>query len=144
MSSYFVSFQDTLVSPYPLVVSLLAIGIAIVYLLLQDKGLPPGPTGLPYIGYWFFSNDKPLYKELAELGKKYGDVFSFRYFGHVYINLGSIKAIREVHVTKSDYFAARMADFSILTQTFGDGIVLMIFSMILFYIFLCCYASYMN
>ncbi|GBO38483.1 hypothetical protein AVEN_181903-1, partial [Araneus ventricosus] len=75
--------------------------ITIVYFIFKNKGLPPGPTGLPYFGYWPFIRNADLHLQLDAFKKKYGDIFSFTCTGRLYINLGSHKAVREACVTKS-------------------------------------------
>ncbi|GFS86832.1 cytochrome P450 2B11 [Nephila pilipes] len=55
--------------------------------------------------------------------EKYGDVTSFTSTGRLYINLGSIKALREAHITKSECFGERISDFSVLGYLFSDAVV---------------------
>ncbi|NP_001310108.1 cytochrome P450 2J6-like [Tetranychus urticae] len=66
--------------------------------------LPPGPWGLPIVGYLPFIK-KDAYIQMTELGKKYGPVFSFKggQFDVVVINDG--KAIEEAF--KNDHLLAR-------------------------------------
>ncbi|KAG8182768.1 hypothetical protein JTE90_023404 [Oedothorax gibbosus] len=45
-------------------------------LWIQSRNYPPGPFGLPLLGYWPFLGKYPN-KTLCELSKKYGDIFSF-------------------------------------------------------------------
>ncbi|GFU80167.1 transposable element Tcb1 transposase [Trichonephila clavipes] len=75
--------------------------------------LPPGPYGLPYFGYWPFIKNVNFHLDLHKMKEKYGDIFSFTSTGRLYIRLGTIKAVREAHITKSDCFEDRMSDFNL-------------------------------
>ena len=58
-----------------LIYSVLVIVISTAYWYLSiPKHIPPGPIGLPIIGYLPFLDKKP-YKTFAQLGKRYGKVF---------------------------------------------------------------------
>ncbi|GBL92961.1 hypothetical protein AVEN_241103-1 [Araneus ventricosus] len=108
-------------SPLSLGISLAALLITIAYLALRDKDLPPGPIGLPYFGYWAFMNNANGHLKLDALKKKYGDITSFTYTGRLFINLGSIKAVREAAITKADYFGERMTGYNLMVLLFQDG-----------------------
>ena len=41
----------------------------------QRRRLPPGPTGLPLVGYLPFLSKEP-HKDIAKLSDKYGNVFT--------------------------------------------------------------------
>lgn len=112
----------TNISPVSLVLAVVFILVAIVYYNLKNRELPPGPVGLPYIGYWPFFNNQTCNKHMVDLKKKYGDVFSFTSVGRLYINLGSFKAIREAHINKADCFGGRYKDFNLLSYVFEDGV----------------------
>ncbi|GBM69816.1 hypothetical protein AVEN_242351-1 [Araneus ventricosus] len=109
------------VSPTSLLLASLIVLITIVIFVLKRRNLPPGPTGLPYVGYFPFLSNENIAVKLDELKKKYGDVFSFTITGRLFINLGSIKAVREAHVTKSDCFGGRLPDSSLLEIFFENG-----------------------
>ena len=42
---------------------------------VSRKRLPPGPTGLPFVGYIPFLG-RAAHKQIAELSRKYGNVFT--------------------------------------------------------------------
>ena len=42
---------------------------------LQKKRLPPGPTGLPFVGYTPFLGKAP-HRSITKLGEKYGNIFT--------------------------------------------------------------------
>ncbi|XP_077538394.1 cytochrome P450 2J1-like [Haemaphysalis longicornis] len=72
-----------------------------------DSDLPPGPQGLPLIGYSL--GLKPL-EQLDALAEEYGPVFMFRLLGKDYVHLGSYSAIREAYVKLGDCFVGRPRD----------------------------------
>ncbi|PRD29383.1 UNVERIFIED_CONTAM: Cyp18a1 [Trichonephila clavipes] len=71
----------------------------IVYLIGRlikriTSNFPPGPTGLPILGYLpFLSED--IHLDLIELGKKYGDVFSLPLGSQNFVILHGADAIKE-------------------------------------------------
>ncbi|CAL1263850.1 unnamed protein product [Larinioides sclopetarius] len=109
-------------SPLTLLISLAVLLLLIAYFTTRDKNLPPGPVGLPYFGYWPFMNNSNCHLKLHELRKKHGDVFSFKCTGRLFINLGSLKAVREALLTKSEYFGDRVMDYNLMTHLFRDGV----------------------
>ncbi|GFU80177.1 cytochrome P450 2B11 [Trichonephila clavipes] len=108
--------------PAAITVALVVILITLIY-IISRKGVPPGPIGLPYLGIWPFMNNENMHLKLHKMKEKYGDVFSFTSTGRLYINLGSIKALREAHITKSECFGERLEDFSMLGYFFRDAVV---------------------
>ncbi|XP_015919937.1 cytochrome P450 2F2 [Parasteatoda tepidariorum] len=58
------------------------------------RKLPPGPYGLPILGYAPFMTKKP-YLKFIELSKKYGDIFSINLGYRRWIILNSSEAIKE-------------------------------------------------
>ncbi|XP_015921254.2 cytochrome P450 2J1 [Parasteatoda tepidariorum] len=90
--------------------ALVAVLLTTLYYILKKRGLPPGPTGLPFFGYYPFLDDDKIHHQLQNLGKKYGNVFSFTATGTLYINLGSAASIREALVTKSECFQHRLEE----------------------------------
>lgn len=55
----------------------------VVWVYLDRRGKPPGPLGLPLIGYLPFMDPKKPYETLLKLAEKYGPVFSLQ-MGQVY------------------------------------------------------------
>nr|XP_042906022.1 cytochrome P450 2H1 isoform X1 [Parasteatoda tepidariorum] len=95
--------------------------VTVLYYVFRTRGLPPGPIGLPFLGYSPFLKPQTCHLVLEDLQKKYGDLFCFRFAGMLYINMGSLKAIREIHISRAECFE-RISDFSLLSYLFGDGV----------------------
>ncbi|GBM77227.1 Cytochrome P450 2J3 [Araneus ventricosus] len=111
------------VSPVSLAAALAALFLTVAYLALKSRGLPPGPVGLPYFGYWPFININDFHLKLDEMKKKYGDILSFTCTGRLYINLGSIKVTREALITKAECFGDRMSGYSFMGHIFKNGLI---------------------
>lgn len=105
-----------IISPISAATATIVILLSIVYYFMKNRDILPGPKGFPYFGLYPVLTDEKCHLQLQEIGKKYGDLYSFTFLGNLFINLGSAKAIREVHINKSDCFAGRFTDFSILTH----------------------------
>lgn len=72
----------------------------------RPKNLPPGPFGLPLVGYFPFLGKYP-YVTLANVGRKYGSVYTLP-LGHKYaIILNDWTAIKESLVQQSEIFSGR-------------------------------------
>lgn len=102
-------------------ISFIILILSIVYFVVRDASVPPGPVGLPYFGYWPFMNNNNCHLKLHALRKKYGEIFSFMSTGRLYMNLGSIKAVREALINKSECFGERIMDYNLMTSLFQDG-----------------------
>lgn len=98
--------------------------LSIIYYLMKNRNIVPGPRGLPYFGLFPFLKDDTCHLQLEEIGRKYGDLYSFTFLGNLIINLGSAKAIRECHMNKSDCFAGRFTEFNLLTYILEDGVAM--------------------
>lgn len=99
----------------------------VVILLLRNvKSYPPGPMGLPFIGYLpFLSEDVHL--DFIQLGKKYGDVFSIRLGFQNVVVLHGGEAIRE-SLLKSEFLGrppyGTLQFINPLTAFFGDNMAI--------------------
>jgi len=60
----------------------------------KNKKLPPGPVGVPVLGYLPFLDVDHLGKSFKSLGKKFGDVFSLRVGTEMAVVLNSYEAIK--------------------------------------------------
>ncbi|GBN15742.1 Cytochrome P450 18a1 [Araneus ventricosus] len=115
-----VNLISSIVATLPTALALLL--VTTLYFVFKNKGLPPGPIGLPYFGYWPFIKDADCASKLEALKKKYGDIFSFTCTGRLYINLGSLKSVREACITKSEFFGDRVSGYNIVNRFFKDGV----------------------
>ncbi|KAF8764663.1 cytochrome P450 2J1-like [Argiope bruennichi] len=125
MQASFLSSIVATVAPASLATALAFFLIIIVYFIFKNKGLPPGPVGLPYFGYWPFITDSNCTSKLEGFKKKYGDIFSFTCTGRLYINLGSFKAVREACLNKSEFFGNRVSGYNVVNRFFKDGVIVM-------------------
>ncbi|GFY49067.1 cytochrome P450 2E1 [Trichonephila inaurata madagascariensis] len=83
--------------------------------------LPPGPSGLPFLGYYPFLSSEPE-KDYTRMGKIYGDIFSFRSLGgNLIVVVNSAKLIKEVLVKRADEFQGRPQSYS-LDSWFTGGL----------------------
>ena len=69
--------------------------------LQQNQCLPPGPVGIPILGYLPFLNVFQLGESFSKLGEKFGDVFSLRVGTELAVVLNSYDAIKKAF-TKPD------------------------------------------
>lgn len=96
----------------PLILTLLFICIlwlSMVYWKINHN-LPPGPFGLPGVGYYPFLSEKH-FLDFARLAKRYGAVFSFRTTGNkLIVVLNGIEAIKDVMLKRSEEFIGRPMD----------------------------------
>ncbi|XP_054723382.1 cytochrome P450 2B4-like [Uloborus diversus] len=116
------NIEEILFALSPLHVSIIVVLFTIIYYVLKNRNLPPGPVGVPYLGMWPFLGHYTGHIKLDEMKKKYGDVFSFTVTGQLYINLGTVKVLREAHVSKSDCFTLRPVVFSLMKHAFDGGL----------------------
>ncbi|CAG2191909.1 CYP1A1 [Mytilus edulis] len=87
------------------------IAIGVYRRRIRSKDQPPGPWGLPFVGYLpFFSKNPP--RKCTQLAKTYGDIFCIRLGSWPTIVLNSKAAIREALVEQSDTFSDRPDFFS--------------------------------
>ncbi|XP_035210620.1 cytochrome P450 2F5-like isoform X2 [Stegodyphus dumicola] len=109
-------------SPVSVAIAIVIVFLGIILYYNRDRNLPPGPTGIPILGIYPFLSNEKCHLELDEYGKKYGSLYSFRVAEQLYVNLGSPKLIREVHVTKSEIFSNRHNEFNIFAYVLDEGV----------------------
>ncbi|KAL8563346.1 hypothetical protein ACOMHN_042044 [Nucella lapillus] len=97
----------TLASSLKAVVAVFVVTLLMVRLWQRKRyHLPPGPWGLPIVGYLPFFGPKP-HITFNQLRKKYGDVISIRMGSLPAIVINGSDTIKEALVTKRDDFAGR-------------------------------------
>ncbi|GBN61637.1 Cytochrome P450 2C39, partial [Araneus ventricosus] len=106
----------------PLLIS--AFALVLTWLALEwwrkNSKLPPGPWGLPILGYWPFISK--THTQFFEMSKKYGNVFCFRTVGGRLITiLSGHKTIKEVLVNRAEEFIGRPHGMNIVSWI-SDGI----------------------
>lgn len=90
----------------------IALSFVAYWYLTIPTGIPPGPMGLPLLGYLPFLGDKP-YLKFTELSKKYGPVFSFYLGSRLVVVLNDFSSIREAFVKQADNFSGRPIGFNL-------------------------------
>lgn len=100
---------------------ILIILLCIIYYFVFCYDLPPGPWGIPLLGFWPFLKLEDGHLQLKEFREKYGEIFSLTVTGNLFISLSSMKAIKETLLNKSDCFEDRFTQYSLLTLSFGGG-----------------------
>ncbi|GAB6027946.1 Cytochrome P450 2 sub R member 1 [Chamberlinius hualienensis] len=79
--------------------------------------LPPGPWGIPIVGYLPWLSNK-AYLDFIEIGKKYGGLFSIKLGNETVVVLNDWPTIKACLVDKSKTFSGR--PFNIMVNTFGN------------------------
>lgn len=93
------------------VLSGLAIALLIYWIFKQILGgdgrrCPPGPYGVPFLGYLPFLGEQP-HLVLTKLGSKYGSIFSIGMGTHLGVVLHDWKSIKAALVDQSEVFSGR-------------------------------------
>lgn len=121
--SWYLSFTEDFVKDPTSLLFTLLVGL-IVYCslssLIKSRKHPPGPWGLPIVGYAPFMTTTPHIK-LSKLSKKYGNVIMVRIMGDPIIHLNDYEVTREAFVEKGDVFGGKPQDFSFF-QWITDGL----------------------
>ena len=85
-----------------------------------SRSLPPGPNGLPFVGYLPYIR-REFHEELTHLSKKHGSVFSLRLGSELIVVLSDHRVIREAF--RREEFACRPDnDFMKLLDGYGTFI----------------------
>lgn len=84
----------------------------------MSRSLPPGPNGLPFVGYLPYIR-RDFHEELTALSKKHGSVFSLRLGSELIVVLSDHRVIREAF--RREEFACRPDnDFMKLLDGYGQ------------------------
>ncbi|XP_013776427.1 cytochrome P450 2J6-like [Limulus polyphemus] len=84
------------------------------WMVTRIRNFPPGPIGLPVVGYLPFLKGKQTYLHITDLGKKYGNVFSLRLGSRYVVVLNDFKAVKEA--LSKDAFLGRPPDIQFRTS----------------------------
>ncbi|GAB6027679.1 Cytochrome P450 2 sub R member 1 [Chamberlinius hualienensis] len=111
------------------ITAIIAIGLKKLFdLVIQIRQLPPGPWGLPFIGYLPWTSHE-AYTTFVELGKKYGGLFSVTLGGDTMVILNDWPTIKATLVDNSKLFSGRPNTFMFKASidrkniAFSDGAV---------------------
>ncbi|XP_013774211.1 cytochrome P450 2U1-like [Limulus polyphemus] len=92
---------------FPIFIITVVVGLLILHLLKsRPTNIPPGPVGLPFVGYLPFLGSEP-HLTLRNLAEKYGDILSFSICGKTVVYLNNYEVIREAFLKRGDEFAGR-------------------------------------
>eukprot|EP01103_Thecamoeba_quadrilineata_P013919 TRINITY_DN4001_c0_g1_i1.p1 TRINITY_DN4001_c0_g1~~TRINITY_DN4001_c0_g1_i1.p1 ORF type:complete len:508 (-),score=86.24 TRINITY_DN4001_c0_g1_i1:68-1591(-) len=106
-----------------LVLIIFALVTKLVWNLLNGRKLPPGPWGLPFLGYGPFLTRTP-YVKFCEIAQSYGPVFQLTLLGRTVIVLNGYDAIEEALIKQGPNFAGRPTEFSLGGYLFDNRDIL--------------------
>ncbi|PAA68430.1 hypothetical protein BOX15_Mlig003530g1 [Macrostomum lignano] len=104
---------------------ILAIVCYIVWLIVgafrRRARLPPGPVGVPLLGYLPWIDRANSHRTFCDLANRYGDIFSIRMGGRTVIALASYELIKEAF--GQPVFSGRLPSRFVRRMTRGCGIL---------------------
>lgn len=77
-----------------LVYSIILIGAYIAYQWYTYKNIPPGPWGIPILGYLLWINSDEPYKTFTKLSRKYGSIYSIKMGKHLAVVMSDPISLR--------------------------------------------------
>jgi len=89
----------------PLILLGLLLSATVTYWRVASSGLPPGPWGLPGLGYLLFIDNKAPYETFSDLARRYGPVYSLRLGGLLTVFVSDPQLIRQAF--GQDVFSGR-------------------------------------
>lgn len=101
------------------VTALLYAGVRVYRWWRITRHLPPGPNGLPLVGYLPYIR-KEFHEELTALSKKYGSVFSLRLGSELIVVLSDHRVIREAF-RREEFTSRPDNDFMKLLDGYGTS-----------------------
>ncbi|GFY51610.1 cytochrome P450 2A4 [Trichonephila inaurata madagascariensis] len=107
---------------YPLLIS--SIVLLLTWVVFnwwsQNRKLPPGLWGIPFLGYFPFLSQ--THEDFNKMHKIYGNVFSFRTIsGDLIVIINGLKTIKDVLVNRADEFDGRPLQSNLIAW-FSDGL----------------------
>ncbi|XP_030076035.1 cytochrome P450 2C11 [Microcaecilia unicolor] len=85
--------------------------------------LPPGPTGLPFLGNILQLNSKDIYRSLSKLSEKYGSLFTIHMGSEPVVVLCGYEAVKEALNERGEDFAGRGSLPMLDRVTQGHGVI---------------------
>ena len=100
---------------------LVLIAVRLIQVYRKNRRLPPGPWGLPFIGYLpFFKGYAHLH--YTDLAKKFGPIFSTKLGNQLIVVLSDYKTIREAF--RQEEFTGRpQTEFSDILGGYGKTLL---------------------
>ncbi len=90
-----------------------------VQIVLRDRKLPPGPWGVPFLGFLPFVKSPP-HLLFTKLARKYGSTFSFRFGSQLIVVLSDYRTIRSAF--RKESFSGRPEnEISQIIEGFGKS-----------------------
>jgi hypothetical protein len=98
------------------------------------RDLPPGPWGLPFLGFLPYLTGVP-HLQFCQLSQKYGSIFSTRLGSHLVVVLSDYKAIRNAF--RKEAFSARPeTEIKALMEGYGQFSFYFLLNILKFILFL--------
>lgn len=92
--------------------------VRVVQLVLYLRKLPPGPWGVPFLGFLPFLNGIP-HLQFNDMSKKYGSTFSARLGNQLLVVLSDYKSIRKAF--RKEAFSGRPEnEISAIIEGYGE------------------------
>ncbi|CAI9093809.1 OLC1v1029389C1 [Oldenlandia corymbosa var. corymbosa] len=92
--------------------------LVVIFKKTSKGSLPPGPRGLPLVGYLPFLGAN-LHTQFAELAQQYGPIFKFRLGNKLCVVLSSPSLVKEITRDQDVVFANRDATIATEVLTYG-------------------------
>ncbi|KAJ0802839.1 putative cytochrome P450 [Helianthus annuus] len=89
-------------------------------MLLYTTSLPPGPYGLPIVGYLPFLGSN-LHERFTEMAHKYGPIFSLQLGSKLYVVVNSTDLVKVVARDQDQTFANRNTPIAASVITYGGS-----------------------
>lgn len=99
--------------------SLIAVCLSIILFYKKYKNLPPGPWGLPFVGYLCSIINENVHDKYLELSKKYGKIFSVKLGQKNVVIISDPRMIKEAF-NKEEFSGRPSNEFYKLLGGYGE------------------------